>query len=356
MSALGFGAPGAKLLVQGVGMVCSVGMDAASASAAVRARIRRFEELPFHDTHHRPIVGAQVPEATRSVHGFRRCVPLLVRALEECRARHEGWVGAVKKPVPLLLALAGPERDDLPEDLGARVLNEVQAQSAAPLGPGSRAFRMGAAGIFHALETAGGMLARHECDACLVAAADSLVTHKALHWLEAQDRLKTETNSDGVIPSEAAAALWVTRARPRTPSLLDILGMGHAEEPSFGKQDVANLAEGLALALRRALDDSRLPLGDVDFRVGDVAGERTAFMEASTAFARLLREPRPSFPLWLPAEVLGDVGAALPACMLVLTAVGMAQGDAPGRTALLFASSRGSERAACVVATPRRSG
>ncbi|QSQ19782.1 hypothetical protein JY651_31420 [Pyxidicoccus parkwayensis] len=331
-------------------------MDAASASAAVRARLPRFQELPFHDTVHRPIIGAHVPEAARSRQGFRRCVPLLVRALEECRARHERWTGTARKSVPLLLALAGPERQDLPEDLGARVLKEVQSQLSVPLGPGSRAFRLGTPGVFHALETAGRMLARHECDGCLVAASDSLVTHKALHWLEAQDRLKTESNSDGVIPSEAAAALWVTRAGPQALSLLDILGLGQAEEPSFGKQDAANLAEGLALALRRALDDARLPSADVDFRVGDVAGERTAFMEASTAFARLLREPRPSFPLWLPTEVLGDVGAALPACMLVLTAVGMAQGDAPGRTALLFASSRGSERAACVVAAPRRSG
>jgi 3-oxoacyl-[acyl-carrier-protein] synthase-1 len=337
-------------------MVCPVGLDAASASAAVRARLPRFKELPFQDTHYRPIIGASVPELVRSGQGFRRCVPLLVRALQECLARRERWVERSQRPVPLLLVLGGPERQDLPEDVDVQVLREVQSRLRVPLGHGSRAFRLGAQGIFHALEVARQLLARRECDGCLIAAADSLVGHKALHWLERQDRLKTESNSDGVIPSEAAAALWVTRAGTRTPSLLDILGVGLAEEPSVGKQDAANLAEGLAQALRLALAESQLALRDVDFRVGDVTGERTAFMEVSTAFARLLREPRPSFPLWLPAEILGDVGAALPACMLVLTAVGMAHGYAPGHSAAVFASSQGPGRAACVVAAPRRGG
>ncbi|HEX5749512.1 MAG TPA: hypothetical protein VFZ09_25005 [Archangium sp.] len=354
MSTLDTSAPGARLVVQGIGMVCPVGLDVAAASAAVRARMPRFNTLPFHDQRNQPITGASVPEIVRTHQGYRRMVPLLVRAIGECITRRERAGEAVPRSVTLLLAIGGPARPDHPLDMEERLMRELQERLGFPLSRSSRVFAQGPSGCLRALEHAVQLLARRECDGCIVAAADSLVGSRALSWLEQQDRLKTETNSDGVIPSEAAAALWVARPGHSLHSLLDIQGLGFAEEPSAKQEDAPKLAEGLAQAIRHALVDARRTLRDVDFRVGSVTGEREAFMEASTAFARLMREPRPTFPLWLPAEILGDVGAALPACMLCITAFSMAHGYAPGRTALLFVSSPGPERTACVVATPQK--
>ena len=75
-------------------------------------------------------------------------------------------------------------------------------------------------------------------------------------------------------------------------------------------------------------------------------------MEASTALARIQRIHKEDFDLFVPAEYLGDVGAALPACMMVTAAMGFAKGYAPGSSAILFSSSRSKERAACVVSKP----
>ena len=43
------------------GLVCSVGLSAAAACAAMRAGIAMFEELPYADNRGQPIVGAVVP-------------------------------------------------------------------------------------------------------------------------------------------------------------------------------------------------------------------------------------------------------------------------------------------------------
>jgi 3-oxoacyl-[acyl-carrier-protein] synthase-1 len=134
--------------------------------------------------------------------------------------------------------------------------------------------------------------------------------------------------------------------------MLDIMGLGFGEETSVLEEDTPNLAVGLADALRRALADAHIPLQEIDFRVGGMTGERQGFMEASTALARIQRVHKDQFELWAPAEMLGDVGAALPACMMVITAVGIAKGYAPGRSAILFVSAYSSQRGACVVVAP----
>ena len=131
------------------------------------------------------------------------------------------------------------------------------------------------------------------------------------------------------------------------------MGIGFGVEESAGKEGKPNLAIGLADAMRAALSNAGVLLPDVTFRVGGMTGERRAFMEASTALARIQRVHRDGFELWVPAEMLGDVGASLGACMLVVTAVAFAKGYAPGDNALLHVSSRSRDRAACVVSNPR---
>ena len=91
-------------------------------------------------------------------------------------------------------------------------------------------------------------------------------------------------------------------------------------------------------------------LHQVDFRVGDMTGERLGFVEASIALVLVEVVHKDDFALWLPAEQIGDVGAALPACMAVATIIAFTKAYAPGPKAILFCAGLGDTRSACVLA------
>lgn len=333
--------------VRSVGMVSSVGLSAPASCAAIRARISRLEEIPFH-AGGQPVIAAPAREVAPSRAGSSRLAPLAAAAIKEC-ILNAGILPAPKELPPILLALDSSDRPDYPEDFPSQLLKELEQELGKPLSKQSAAFPGGTLGFFRALEEARLLLAGKKAGGCIVAASDSLLNGPALEWLEAQGRLKTELNPDGIIPGEAAAALWVQPAQDKPGELACIRGIGFGEEPSAQKEGEPNLAVGLADAMRKALADAGLELPQIDFRVGGMTGERLTFMEASTAFARIQRIHKDDFELWVPAEKLGDVGAALPACMAVVTAVAFSRGYAPGKSAILHVSSRAAGRAASVM-------
>jgi 3-oxoacyl-[acyl-carrier-protein] synthase-1 len=183
-----------------------------------------------------------------------------------------------------------------------------------------------------------------------VVGVDSLLNRHALDSLQRRRRLKSSDNSDGVIPGEAAAALWLAGIGGDRAQGVHVTGIGLAREPSVSRRDVPDRALGLARAISDALAESGLPFEAVDFRVAGVTGERTAFMEASTAIARVQKVHKEELALWAPAEQIGDVGAALAACMAVVTVAGLRKGYTPGPRGLLFCASDDDMRGACVIA------
>ena len=337
-----------RLAVRSTGMVCALGLNAPASCAAVRARLTRFEQSLFHDRAGKRIVAASAPEAAEGRQGYARVVALLARAVGECAAGAGAGSGGLPS---VLVAVGEADRPDYPREVGPRVLRDLSATLGRPLGPNSAAFVEGPTGFFRALARAAEILAAG-APACVVAGADSLVNGRALEWLQEQGRLKTEFNPDGIIPGEAAAAVWLTRAGPDVAAQLLVVGLGFGHEASVLEEDAPNLAVGLADAMREALADAAMPLHEVDFRVGNMTGERLVFMEASTALARVQRVHKDNFELWVPAECVGDAGAALPACMTVLAATGFARGTAPGKRAILWASGRTPDRAAAIVVSP----
>lgn len=104
--------------------------------------------------------------------------------------------------------------------------------------------------------------------------------------------------------------------------------------------------------LREALQEAGLAMHDVDFRLGDVAGESYAFEELALAQARLMRKVRPGQPLWHAADCIGDCGAAAGLIQFAWAGQAFHRGYAPGPVAALQAASPFGLRAAAVVATP----
>lgn len=162
-----------------------------------------------------------------------------------------------------------------------------------------------------------------------------------------QRRLLTADNSDGFIPGEAAAALLVTLERPDEATRC--LGFGYGTEPAPLNSGEPLRADGLVQAIRAALDDAGLELGQLDYRMTDLSGEQFGFKEAALALLRLLRERKEEYDLQHPADCVGEIGAAaLPLIVAMAKDLGEA-GLAPGPGALVHVSGDVAERAAVVV-------
>jgi 3-oxoacyl-[acyl-carrier-protein] synthase-1 len=169
--------------------------------------------------------------------------------------------------------------------------------------------------------------------------------------LAQQRRLLTDTNSDGVIPGEAAACVLL--GRRGSSALAHIRGLGFGEEPGLRANDVPLRATGIIAAARAALTEAGCTMDDIDLRISDAAGESYEFREQALLLPRLLQAPKPALPVMLPATSLGHVGVAAGLCGLVLATETFACGLAPGPRIMCFAGSTGPDRAALVVEAVR---
>ncbi len=334
--------------IAAVGMVCSVGTNARAACAAMRARVMRFEEVPFLDARGKVVISAPAVEVVEGRQGYHRLGPLLRGALADCLGGDRETRADFLRTLPCLVVIGDAERPGYPADIVGVLTSELREECGADLHAETRLGPIGSTGFFDALVHARTLLAR--APACLVIAVDSLINRKTLAWLDSRRRLKTEDNSDGVIPGEAAAALLLTSPeRAGQPPLAYILGIGRARERVPLRPGDPIMGIAMADAMRAALSDAGTELHGIDFRIGGMTGERDGFVEASTALARVQKVHRDDFELWVPAEQIGDVGAALPACMTVAAAVAFQKGYAPGPKAIAFCSSEREPRAACVL-------
>jgi 3-oxoacyl-[acyl-carrier-protein] synthase I len=323
------------------GMVTPLGLRADSSVAAMTAGVCRFEESDYRDNAGNPIVVSRLGAIAPTLPHRERVLQMLALSVEEAlRNRPEAHTGSI----PILLVLGEIERsrhlDGLTQDLHDTLRDALGWRLDLQR---SETSHNGYTGGFRALHRALHVLATTDAPCCLVAGVDSMLHASSLLWLNRSARLKTETQTDGVVPGEAAACVLVDR----NEGPLRILGIGAATEPSTRDNDTPLRGEGMTLAGQRALHNAGLSMTDMDLRIADIAGESYAAREHTLAVTRLLRSRKEIFPLWLPAETLGDTGAASGLVQLVLAAHAGTNGQR------YFCSSSGVQ-GDCVVAIVER--
>lgn len=329
------------------GMVCPVGLNAAAACAALRAKISAFTELPYHDNQGEPIVGATVP----GIAAFPRKAPQLVELLVKSLA---GLLKSQTLPrwdnVPLLVGLAEPDRPGGRADLAGSIVAQVQQSLYVRFHPQhSRAYASGHTAAFEALAAARQLLDDPRIPSCLVCAVDSFINARTLLWLDRNFRLKTPANRDGVIPGEASTAVLL-RKRPSTDGATEIAGLGFGKEEAHILSGEPLLGLGLTEAVRMALAEATLGLHEIDGRFSDVTGELYGFKELPLVEGRLMRVVRKQEqPLWHWVEAIGDTGAAAGVAQLVLADEAFRKGYTPGDRLLCMTSSGAGDRAAAVL-------
>jgi 3-oxoacyl-[acyl-carrier-protein] synthase-1 len=255
--------------------------------------------------------------------------------------------------VPLLVGLPEPDRPGVGSTTARRIIARVEAALNVRFHPHlSRVIPQGHTAAFEGLSIARHLIDTAETSECLVCAVDSYLNASTLYWLDAHDRLKRASHSDGLIPGEAAAVVLLQRAPVRDGVKVQGLGFGQEAAPVLSTDPL--LGRGLAQAAGGALSEAQWGFHDLDFRLADVTGESYGFREHTLAEARLVtrvrKEPQ---PLWHAAEFIGDPGAAAGLVQLAWLTHAITRGYAPGPRALCFASALAGRRASAACASTR---
>jgi 3-oxoacyl-[acyl-carrier-protein] synthase-1 len=313
----------------------------------MRAGIIGFEELPYRDGNGEPIVGAMVPNLSPDLSFGQRLVEMLAMVIQDCI----GQTPALPlQNVPLLVGVAETGRPGgawLSESLIVRVQERLEWSFHPQL---SQVIPRGHTAGFEGLKIARELIRNPEIPGCLVCGVDSYIHGGSLWWLQQDWRLKREDHSDGVIPGEAAAAVYVQRQPPsNAATLVEVIGLGAAHEKATVFSEEPLLGRALAEAARVALTEAKLEMHNIDFRLSDVTGESYGFKEQAIALSRLMRVRREELPLWHCAEFIGDCGATAGVAQLVFAYESFIKGYAPGDHAACYTSAVLGDRAVAVL-------
>jgi uncharacterized protein (TIGR02270 family) len=334
--------------IVGCGAVTPVGLNVLQTCAAIRARVSGVRTIMTRPPDFAPVFGAVVPARG----GLKEIdsdwlVSLAARAIREALSP--------ESPDPsrtaLLLSVPPPDADQQRQEVPW--IQRVESRLKQKFHAASAVFTDGHAAPVRALIAARELLELGEVRHCLIAGVDSMVNLACVDRLAAWNRLHGEDNAQGVIPGEGAACVLVTRApNQRHAPLALILGCGTASEADTVLGTRTSVGAGLLAALRSAQRDAGIDESLIAFRASDMTGERYRGLESMLAEARFYRTRRERFSAWLPAMSVGDIGAAAAPMALIVSAVAMARGYAPGECAMCELSSEQGLRGACVIARP----
>lgn len=331
-------------------MISPVGYTPQSAAAALRAGISAFRELPYRHRDGDNIMGAMVPAVAVETRGRERLMALAHLVFETLP--QEFIESLPWDHMPLLLCLPETQR---PGPRSKEIVSNLSLGNGKALRPSQiLCIEGGSTAAFQAIEQARQMLATTSIPACLILAIDSLIDARVLAWLDADYRLKTSEQTDGVIPGEAGCLIIVGRT-PIARTSVTLCGIGLAQEMATVRNEEPFLGKGLASALRMALAEAEIEMHQVDFRISDVAGESYAFEELVLAQTRLMRQVRSSQPLWHPADCIGDCGAATGLIQFAWAEQAFARDYAPGDIVALHGSSAFGARATAVLKPSQKS-
>lgn len=327
------------LALHQIGLITAVGHTAAASCAAFRAKVNNPAPTRFMNGCGEWIVahGVAMPGPLK---GLARLRAMAVQAAQE--ALH-GITAADAASMPLLLCVAEKERPGRLAGLDDTMLEQLQLDLGYRFSADSSVIAQGRVSVAVAMALARKLLDAGRATRVLIVAVDSLLSWPTLSHFDRAGRLLTPDNSNGFMAGEGAGALLV--GRPGQGPQLLCTGMGFAIEPAHIDSEIPLRADGLAAALKDAVADAGLSVGDFDYRIADLSGEQYYFKEATLALQRTLHSPKPEFDVWHPAECTGEAGALAGAAILAWADAAARKGYARGPNVIAHMSNDAGPRA-----------
>jgi 3-oxoacyl-[acyl-carrier-protein] synthase-1 len=376
--------PSGAVVIGGLGMVASLGLDAATVCAAARAGLMRSRTLENYrlrsavEGDEEPVIGHPVAMLTRGFEGRARQMRLLQGALADLlmQTPQVDWQA---EPHKFYIAFPDPARIGRGAELIAdesarrshseRLARSDESESPPETSPASAAESLmqraaelarwpatpviafsrsaGKTAALEAIQAAIADLASGVTTLAVVIAADSLLDEETLNWLHMCGRLKCDAAPAGLRPGEAGVALMLcSRASAYASSgCAQIQAMAFAEDAHDFLSGRTPVGEGLAEVVGRLWAGSEHP---IPWIVSDQNGEY--YRAADWGFAAVrLRAQEAAFAspvLWYPAASVGDTGAASALVGICYAERAWRRGYAPGPLALIAASDDESGRGA----------
>jgi 3-oxoacyl-[acyl-carrier-protein] synthase-1 len=326
------------LAIEACGMTTAIGLTAPAAAAAQRARLSHFEETHFISHDGKWMIGSEVP-LDPPKRGRARLQALLEGPLRECYAA----LGDVDpKDVPVLLCLAEADRPGRLAGADASLLHDTLHAIGQPVHADSTVIIYGRVGGIVALRDARELM-KKGAKKIIIAGVDSYLLAQTLGQYDADDRVLTETNSNGFPAAEGAGAVLLGR-----DGGFKLLGLGFGREPAHITSGEPTRADGLVTAMRGSLGEAGIDFSEVDYRISDLNGEQYYFKEAALALTRVLRTRVEQMDLWNPASEFGYTGAASIPLMLGLGLIAAQKRYAPGPTVIMQTSDDDGRRGTAI--------
>jgi 3-oxoacyl-[acyl-carrier-protein] synthase-1 len=295
--------------IEHVGLVTPVGFTAPETVAALRAKVANPGRTRFMGSDGAWIVAHQVPMA-QPWQGVTKLAKMAALAIEEALQHlpKSEWAS-----LSVLLCAAEATRVGRIATLDAELGERIDAELGVSLVARANVVPHGRVGMAVALHHARRLMAEQGAQRVLIVAADSLLTAGTLQGLDKQGRLLGARVSDGFIPGEGAAAILVgtgaaAAASPAKGSVV-CTGMGFGVEEASFEKELPHRSDGMAQAIRTALDEAGMTMAQVSVRIGTMSGEAFWFKEADNAVNRLLRGRHAFMDLLHPADCIGETGA-----------------------------------------------
>lgn len=350
------------LLVTGRAMCCSLGHTAPAVTAALNARVNHFRESRFVGQGGRRIVAAMLEGL--DIWGMDRMALMLNAVISET-------LDAVQSPtdnsrIAVLVCCAESQRPGIDSASFQQGISSI----VQPWGfhPSSLALDCGKGGIAIALKKASLLLQNAQATTngpvqALLIGLDSLLLAATIEQLMGMDRLLTDTNSDGLIPGEGAAALLLELSTPKAvDSALHRSGLRiMAAESAIDEWrfDGSTPARGLGLtqAVRAALAAANTSMADLDFHISGFNGEAWSAREITLMQSRCMTSKRSHYAHLAPCQWLGDTGAASPVLALAWLSDIMGRDHivSPGQSALAHFAGDDGQRSALILRHPAAS-
>lgn len=342
-----------SLAVAGLGMISCLGYGAEGNAAAMRCKYDGFVRGRFVNPGHlgEQLVVAPIEVSGDKLHGTARHAHWCRHVVEQSTR----GLPAGNSVLPVFVCLPEPGRPGVHDDADYRsaLRNSIQ-QAIHPqtIHQESALITNGRVGFADALREARRLIFHRQTpvDFVLIIAIDSYLTSAAIHHLgghgEQGRRLLCNSNPNGFIPGEAAAAVLVCHPDCISDDAEKITGPGFGtEECTLSSDEIFN-ASGLVQALRQTSDQAGLQTHEAQFRIAGITGEDYYFIEASRAQTRCLSERVENQPLWTPCGHIGEVGAASGPAIVIMGTYAFRKHYAPGPTALCHLSNDNGARAA----------
>ncbi len=309
-----------EICITGLGLVTSVGHDVKNACASIRAGLKRPTKLDnfyvesksgYEEWEDGLVTGHPVFEYNYD-DTETRLFSLLSMVLEDLY-KFTGEDSPLMENTSLFIALPENYREKTDKEKYEQYILDNPDKFQFKTGK-ITTFTEGHTGMITALSQAVEFINSGLSERAIIVGVDSLIGFDDLSMFNKEKRLKTELNSDGFIPGEAASAILIektTTAEKRKAEIcavIEIISTGHEDDHVLS----GNYATGSALSkvISAMLPEKEEYELNPSAIISDLNGELYRFEEWSMVLPKVMNKISGEKEMIYPARNIGDTGAA----------------------------------------------